>query len=92
LSPIGLSLVTKLTPVKLAAVTMGLWFLSTGIAELLAGQVAATTDRVARGELYHLFGGQADFYFIFVVLSAVTALILALAAPALERRMHGLDR
>jgi POT family proton-dependent oligopeptide transporter len=92
LSPIGLSLVTKLTPAKFAGVMMGLWFLSTGIAELLAGQVAATTDRVARGELFHLFGGQADFYFIFVVLSAVTALVLALAAPALERRMHGLDR
>jgi POT family proton-dependent oligopeptide transporter len=92
LSPIGLSLVTKLTPMRLAGVMMGLWFLSTGIAELLAGQVAATTDRVARGELFHLFGGQADFYFIFVVLSAVTALVLAVAAPALERRMHGLDR
>ncbi|HVV52206.1 MAG TPA: peptide MFS transporter [Polyangia bacterium] len=92
LSPIGLSLVTKLTPAKLAAVTMGLWFLSTGIAELLAGQLAATTDRVARGELFHLFGGQADFYFIFVALSAVTALVLIVAAPALERRMHGLDR
>ena len=68
LSPIGLSLVTKLTPAKLAAVTMGLWFLSTGIAELLAGQIAAITDKVARGELFHLFGGQADFYFIFVAL------------------------
>jgi POT family proton-dependent oligopeptide transporter len=92
LSPIGLSLVTKLTPAKFAAVTMGFWFLSTGIAELLAGQVAATTDRIARGELFHLFGGQADFYFIFVVLSAVTALVLFACGPALGRRMHGLDR
>ncbi len=92
LSPIGLSLVTKLTPVKFAAVMMGLWFLSTGIAELLAGQIAGITEQVARGELFHLFGGQADFYFIFVVLSAVTALVLLACGPALGRRMHGLDR
>ena len=91
LSPIGLSLVTKLTPAKFAAVTMGLWFLSTGIAELLAGQIAAITDKVARGELFHLFGGQADFYFIFVALSAVTALVLVACGPWLRRRMHGLD-
>jgi POT family proton-dependent oligopeptide transporter len=91
LSPIGLSLVTKLTPAKLAAVTMGLWFLSTGIAELLAGQIAAITDKVARGELFHLFGGQADFYFIFVALSAATALVLVALSPWLRRRMHGLD-
>ena len=73
---------------------MGLWFFSTGIAELLAGQVAAATDRVARGELFHLFGGQADFYFIFVVLSAVTALVL-IAWRRAERSVggcHGLDR
>jgi len=92
LSPIGLSLVTKLTPVKFAAVMMGLWFLSTGIAELLAGQIAGITDKIARGDLFHLFGGQADFYFIFVVLSAVTALVLVASGPALRRRMHGLDR
>ena len=81
LSPIGLSLVTKLTPAKFAAVTMGFWFLSTGIAELLAGQIAAITDKVGRGELFHLFGGQADFYFIFVALSAATALVLRRALP-----------
>ncbi len=91
LSPIGLSLVTKLAPLKLASLMMGLWFFSTSIAELLAGQLAAITDRVARGELYHLFGGQADFYFIFVVVSAATAVVLVLSAPWLRRRMHGLD-
>jgi len=91
LSPIGLSLVTKLTPARFGAVTMGLWFLSTAIAELIAGQLAAVTDRIARGELFHLFGGQADFYFIFVVLAAATALALVLCGPWLRRSMHGLD-
>ena len=70
---------------------MGVWFLSTAIAELIAGQLAALTDRVARGELFHLFGGQADFYFMFVVMSLAAAVALAAVTPWLRRRMHGLD-
>ncbi len=92
LSPIGLSLVTKLAPLKLSALMMGLWFFSTSISELVAGQLAALTDRVARGELFHLFGGQADFYFIFVVMALASAIVLAAVTPWLRRLMHGLDR
>ncbi len=91
LSPIGLSLVTKLTPLKLSALMMGFWFFATSISELVAGQLAALTDRVARGELFHLFGGQADFYFIFVVMGLGTAVLLAALTPRLNRLMHGLD-
>jgi proton-dependent oligopeptide transporter, POT family len=91
LSPIGLSLVTKLAPLKLSALMMGLWFFSTSISELVAGQLAALTDRVARGELFHLFGGQADFYFIFVVMGVGAAILLAILTPWLRRLMHGLD-
>ena len=73
---------------------MGVWFLSTAIAELVAGQLAALTDRVARGELFHLFGGQADFYFMFVVMALAATVALAgnaLAAPpdARPRQLKG---
>jgi POT family proton-dependent oligopeptide transporter len=91
LSPIGLSAVTRLAPLKYASVFMGLWFLATSISELLAGQLAAVTDRIGRGELYHLFGGQADFYFIFVVTSAAAAVGLMVLTPWLRRRMHEHD-
>jgi POT family proton-dependent oligopeptide transporter len=91
LSPIGLSLVTKLTPLKFASLLMGLWFFATSISEFLAGELASITDKVGRGELFHLFGGQADFYFIFVVSSVVAALALAVLTPWLRRRMHGRD-
>jgi len=43
LSPIGLSMVTKLTPKKMAGTAMGAWFLSFAIANLLGGQIAALT-------------------------------------------------
>jgi POT family proton-dependent oligopeptide transporter len=91
LSPIGLSLVTKLAPLKFASVFMGLWFVATAIAELLAGQLAAATDRIARGEAFHLLGGQADFFLIFVISSLVAAVGLVALTPKLRRLMHGRD-
>jgi POT family proton-dependent oligopeptide transporter len=87
LSPIGLSFVSKLAPAKFASLMMGAWFFATGISELIAGQLAAFTDKVASGEVFHIFGGQADFFFIFVVSSFVTALVLALVTPRLKKLM-----
>lgn len=43
LSPIGLSMVTKLSPKNIAGTAMGAWFLSFAIANLLGGQIAALT-------------------------------------------------
>lgn len=43
LSPIGLSMVTKLSPKKMAGTSMGAWFLSFAIANFLGGQIAALT-------------------------------------------------
>lgn len=92
LSPIGLSLVTKLAPLKLASLLMGVWFLATALSELLAGQLAALTERIERGELFQLFGGRADFFFVFVVSSFVAALGLLMLGPWLRKNMQGRDR
>jgi POT family proton-dependent oligopeptide transporter len=43
LSPIGLSMVTKLAPVRLVGMGMGGWFLSTGIGNNLSGIFASTS-------------------------------------------------
>ena len=43
LSPIGLSMVTKLSPKNMAGTAMGAWFLSFAIANLLGGQIASLT-------------------------------------------------
>jgi len=91
LSPIGLSFVTKLAPAKMVALLMGLWFFATAIAEFLAGQLAALTDKIARGEIFHLLGGQADFYLVLVVAPLVAGGLLFALTPWLRRRMHGRD-
>ena len=41
LSPIGLSMVTKLSPGKIVSLMMGIWFLASAIGEFLAGKIGA---------------------------------------------------
>lgn len=43
ISPIGLSMVTKLAPARLTGTVMGVWFLSTAAANFLAGKIATLT-------------------------------------------------
>ncbi len=48
LSPIGLSMVTKLAPVRLVGLGMGGWFLSTGIGNNLSGIFASEVSGESR--------------------------------------------
>ena len=41
LSPIGLSMVTKLAPVKIVAMMMGIWFFASAIGEFLAAKIGS---------------------------------------------------
>ena len=81
LSPVGLSLVTKMAPAKHASTLMGGWFLSTAVAEKLA----------------HVFGGMwgtmtpTRYFMFFVVVCGGGALLMALIVPKLKRMMHGID-
>ena len=52
LSPVGLSLVTKLAPVKLAGLMMGIWFLASAIGSKAAGFAAGLSETIP---LAHLF-------------------------------------
>lgn len=50
LSPIGLSMVTKLAPKKITGTAMGAWFLSFAIANFVGGKIAALTGEGHGGE------------------------------------------
>jgi POT family proton-dependent oligopeptide transporter len=53
LSPVGLSTVTKMSPVRLVGLMMGLWFLSNAFAGVLSGVIAkATTGEAGYGEVF----------------------------------------
>lgn len=43
LSPVGLSMITKLSLARVVGLMMGVWFLSSALAHMLAGQIAALT-------------------------------------------------
>lgn len=61
LSPVGLSLVSKIAPVKLASLLMGVWLASSGVANILAGQLASYTESLGYLEVFGLIGFLAIF-------------------------------
>lgn len=89
ISPVGLSFTTKVAPVKIASMMMGVWFLSNFSANLVGGYIAGTVQKVARGEVFTLLGGQADFFLIFVFTSFAACGILVLLTPKLNKLIHG---
>jgi len=89
LSPVGLSFVSKVAPLKIASAMMGVWFLANFLANLIGGYVAGTIERVARGDFGSILGGQADFFLLFVITSLIAAVVLFLMVPTLKRLMHG---
>ena len=88
-SPVGLSFVTKVAPYKIASMMMGVWFLSNFSANLVGGYIAGTVQKIARGEVFTLLGGQADFFLIFVLTSFAACALLMLLTPMLNRLIHG---
>jgi POT family proton-dependent oligopeptide transporter len=89
LSPIGLSMVTKLAPKRLASLAMGAWFFSMFISDLAAGFVAGAVEKVEKGQVFHLLGGQADFFLIFVVSTFVAGTAMLAFSPLVKRLMAG---
>ena len=85
LSPIGLSMVTKLAPVRLVGLGMGGWFLSTGIGNNLSGIFAGVVSGETGMTTTSALSGYT-FGFWALVGSGV---LLFLVAPLIQRLMHG---
>ena len=60
LSPIGLSMVNKLAPVKLASLLMGVWFLSTAAANKFAGTLSALYPEEVKIEKVYVSNATAE--------------------------------
>lgn len=87
LSPTGLAYVSKTAPSRHMSSLMGIWFISSFIAGLAAGKVAALVDPIIEGKVslpWH-FGGQADFFLLFVVSSCFAGVLILVAGPLLVR-------
>jgi POT family proton-dependent oligopeptide transporter len=95
LSPVGLSMITKLSPKRLVSTAMGAWFLATAFSSLLASIIATFTG-VGHGgsasagipvpiETLHIYG---DVFGVIAVLIGVATLIMFALSPMLKKWMH----
>ena len=90
LSPTGLSYVTKAAPAKFVSLLMGIWFVSSFIANLGGGLVAAQVEAIERGtiKLPWDLGGKADFFMLFVVTSIGAGTVVMVLVPLLKKLMR----
>ena len=100
LSPIGLSMVTKLAPKNMAGTAMGGWFLSFAIANYAGGLIATLTGGHGGGEVVDAglselelkTAGLGQYIDVFSTLGMVLvgfALLIALLNKPLNKLMHG---
>ncbi len=85
LSPVGLSLVSKLSPPRLLGLMFGIWFIMTAIAQKLAGMTGGMIDEISK--TYSM----STFFLIFTAIPIVAGLIIMVLNPLLKRLMHGVD-
>lgn len=80
LSPVGLSLVTKLAPVQFGSLMMGVYFLSSVAAGFVGGRLAGNYDAI----------NHVNFYMIPTATGIGAAVVLLLITPKLRKWMHGI--
>ncbi len=85
LSPIGLSMVTKLAPTRLVGLGMGGWFLSTGIGNNLSGIFASHVSGESGMSVTSALSGYT--FGFWSLLGA--GIVLFLIAPLITKLMHG---
>jgi POT family proton-dependent oligopeptide transporter len=77
LSPVGLSMVTKLSPPRIVGFMMGVWFLATALGNYVAGWVAGFLENRTFSEVFMIAFATAG----------VVTLILAVLIPVIKRLM-----
>ncbi|MCO6459839.1 MAG: peptide MFS transporter [Saprospiraceae bacterium] len=101
LSPIGLAMVSKLSPLRFSSLLMGTWFLANALANKLAGTLSAlippTTGENAGTAIDYksIFGFQItnlyEFFVVFIVMAGAASLILFVMSRWLQKKMHGIN-
>lgn len=83
-SPVGLSYVSKLSPVKLVGLMFGVWFVSNFIANLLAGVTGSYIDPIV--EEY----GMTAFFLLFTLVPIGAGIVMLMLNGKLIKMMHGI--
>lgn len=99
LSPIGLSMVNKLSPARFASLLMGVWFLSTSTANKFAGTLSTLYPEFdAQGQLIQaksILGFEItslnEFFMVFVISAGISSLMLFGLTKRLQTMMEAED-
>lgn len=93
LSPVGLSMITKLSVTRLVGLMMGIWFLGNAGANFLAGVVAAQTEsETVGGQVLDPFASLETYVGVFQKIGLMGigfGIFVLLLTPFLRKRMHG---
>ena len=95
LSPVGLSMVTRLSPTRLVSTVMGAWFLATAFSQFLAAIIAQFTGVTEGGygeglvpvprDTVHVYG---DVFGSIALTAIGSSVVCFLLVPLLKRWMH----
>jgi POT family proton-dependent oligopeptide transporter len=99
LSPIGLSLFNKLSPLRFASLLMAVWFLGNAGGNKLAGVLSALYNEGGKssGFLGYQINSLYDFFMLFVFMGSIAGIILLLLllllllSKKLQKMMHGIQ-
>ena len=89
LSPIGMSIMTKLSPAKLQAVMMGMWFLASAYGQYFAGllgaNIAGASENATNVEKLIVY---ADGYKQLAIYALIAGLVLIVISPLVKKLMQ----
>ncbi|MGE5722064.1 MAG: peptide MFS transporter, partial [Sphingomonadales bacterium] len=93
ISPVGLSMITKLSIARVVGLMMGVWFLSISVAQYVAGVVAqvASVETVG-GEVTNLKVSLDTYVGVFWKIGLVSlgiGVVLLVVSPLIKKWMHG---
>jgi POT family proton-dependent oligopeptide transporter len=83
-SPVGLSYVSKLAPVKLIGLMFGVWFVANFVANTAAGITGSYMDPILEEK------GLAFFFLIFTLIPIGAGVVMILMNKFLLKKMHGI--
>ena len=93
LSPVGLSMVTNMSPKRLVSTVMGSWFLATAFSQFLAAiiaQFAAVNEGGGNfvpipSQTVHIYG---DVYKLIAIMAVASGVVCLVISPLLKKWMH----
>ena len=84
-SPVGLSYVSKLAPVRLIGLMFGVWFVANFIANWAGGMTGSYIDQIVEDN------SMSTFFLIFTFIPIGAAVVLMLMNGFMKKMMHGIE-